>query len=40
MHILFLSDNFPPETTAPTSRLFEHASYWVRLGNQDTADET
>ena len=36
MHILFLSDNFPPETNAPASRLFEHASHWVRLGHQVT----
>jgi glycosyltransferase involved in cell wall biosynthesis len=36
MHILFLSDNFPPETNAPASRLYEHASHWVRLGHQVT----
>jgi len=36
MHILFLSDNFPPETNAPASRLYEHASHWVRLDHQVT----
>jgi len=34
--MLFLSDNFPPETNAPASRLYEHASHWVRLGHQVT----
>jgi hypothetical protein len=32
MHILFLTDNFPPEVNAPASRTFEHAKEWVRLG--------
>jgi len=36
VHILFLSDNFPPETNAPASRLYEHASYWVRSGHEVT----
>jgi len=36
MHILFLSDNFPPEVNAPASRTFEHAREWVRLGEQVT----
>lgn len=36
MHILFLSDNFPPETNAPASRVYEHASHWVRLGHRVT----
>jgi glycosyltransferase involved in cell wall biosynthesis len=36
MHILFLSDNFPPETNAPASRLFEHAHHWVHLGHRVT----
>lgn len=36
MHILFLSDNFPPETNAPATRLYEHAIHWVRLGHQVT----
>ncbi len=36
MHILFLSDNFPPEVNAPASRTFEHAREWVRLGEYVT----
>ena len=36
MHILFLSDNFPPEVNAPASRTFEHCRQWVREGNQVT----
>jgi glycosyltransferase involved in cell wall biosynthesis len=36
MHILFLTDNFPPETNAPASRTFEHALEWVATGHQVT----
>lgn len=36
MHIVFLSDNFPPETNAPATRLFEHAQCWVQSGHQVT----
>ena len=36
MHILFLSDNFPPEVNAPASRTFEHCREWVALGAQVT----
>lgn len=36
MHILFLSDNFPPEGNAPATRLHEHASRWVRAGHEIT----
>ncbi len=36
MHILFLSDNFPPEVNAPASRTFEHCQEWVRAGHQVT----
>ncbi len=36
MHILFLTDNFPPEVNAPASRTFEHASEWVKAGHQVT----
>jgi glycosyltransferase involved in cell wall biosynthesis len=36
MHILFLTDNFPPEVNAPASRTFEHAREWVRLGHRVT----
>lgn len=36
MHILFLTDNFPPEVNAPASRTFEHAREWVKTGHQVT----
>ncbi len=36
MHILFLSDNFPPEANAPASRTFEHCREWVKAGHQVT----
>ena len=36
MHILFLSDNFPPEVNAPASRTFEHCREWVRSGHRVT----
>jgi len=36
VHILFLSDNFPPEGNAPATRLYEHASRWVRAGHAVT----
>ncbi|AAQ61682.1 glycosyltransferase family 4 protein [Chromobacterium violaceum] len=36
MHILFLTDNFPPEVNAPASRTFEHCREWVRNGAQVT----
>lgn len=36
MHILFITDNFPPETNAPASRTYEHSLEWVRLGHQVT----
>ena len=32
VRILFLTDNFPPETNAPATRTFEHARRWVRAG--------
>jgi glycosyltransferase involved in cell wall biosynthesis len=32
MHILFLTDNFPPEVNAPASRTFEHCRDWVQAG--------
>lgn len=34
MHILFLTDNFPPEVNAPASRTFEHCREWVKSGHQ------
>jgi glycosyltransferase involved in cell wall biosynthesis len=36
MHLLFLTDNFPPEVNAPASRTFEHCREWVRAGQQVT----
>lgn len=36
MHILFLSDNFPPEVNAPASRTHEHCRQWVRAGHEVT----
>lgn len=36
MHILFLTDNFPPEVNAPASRTFEHAQEWQKEGHQVT----
>lgn len=36
MHILFLTDNFPPEVNAPASRTFEHCREWVRAGHDVT----
>jgi colanic acid biosynthesis glycosyl transferase WcaI len=36
VHILFLTDNFPPERNAPASRVYEHACYWVRWGHRVT----
>lgn len=40
MRILFLTDNFPPETNAPATRTFEHARRWVRAGAQVTVVTT
>lgn len=36
MHILFLTDNFPPEVNAPASRTFEHCREWVKAGHEVT----
>jgi glycosyltransferase involved in cell wall biosynthesis len=36
MHILFLTDNFPPEVNAPASRTFEHCREWVAAGARVT----
>lgn len=36
MHILFLTDNFPPETNAPASRTYEHTREWVAAGHRVT----
>jgi glycosyltransferase involved in cell wall biosynthesis len=36
MHILFLTDNFPPEVNAPATRTFEHCREWVKAGHEVT----
>ena len=36
MHILFLTDNFPPEGNAPASRTYEHTREWVKRGHKVT----
>ena len=36
LHILFITDNFPPEVNAPASRTYEHVLEWVKLGHQVT----
>lgn len=36
MHILFLTDNFPPEGNAPATRTYEHAREWAKLGHKVT----
>jgi len=36
VHILFLTDNFPPEVNAPASRTYEHCREWVKESVQVT----
>ncbi len=36
MKILFLTENFPPETNAAATRVFERALYWVKDGHAVT----
>ncbi len=36
MKILFLTENFPPETNAAATRVYERALYWARWGHQVT----
>ena len=36
MRILFLTENFPPETNAAATRVYERALYWVRAGHAVT----
>lgn len=36
MKILFLSENFPPETNAAATRVYERAVYWASWGHQVT----
>ena len=32
MKILFITDNFPPESNAPATRTYEHCKRWVKFG--------
>lgn len=36
MRILFLTDNFPPESNAPATRTYEHCKVWVSMGYEVT----
>lgn len=36
MDILFLTENFPPETNAAATRVFERACFWARWGHKVT----
>jgi glycosyltransferase involved in cell wall biosynthesis len=36
MRILFITDNFPPETNAPATRTYEHCKEWVKEGVEVT----
>ena len=36
MHLLFITDNFPPETNAAAIRTFEHAREWAKMGHTIT----
>lgn len=40
MRILFLTDNFPPETNAPATRTWDHVRVWANLGHQVTVITT
>jgi glycosyltransferase involved in cell wall biosynthesis len=36
VHILFLTENFPPEVNAAATRVYERAVYWIRQGHSVT----
>jgi len=36
MRVLFLTENFPPETNAAATRVYERARYWVAWGHEVT----
>ncbi len=40
MKILFLTENFPPESNAAATRVYERAVYWARWGHQVTVITT
>ena len=36
MKVLFITDNFPPESNAPATRTYEHCINWVKMNNEVT----
>ncbi|HMC30323.1 MAG TPA: glycosyltransferase family 4 protein [Candidatus Angelobacter sp.] len=40
MQILFFTENFPPETNAAASRVYERALYWIKWGHSVTVITT
>ena len=38
MRILFLTENFPPETNAAATRVYERACYWVVGSRRDNSN--
>jgi len=40
VRILFLTDNFPPETNAPATRTWEHVRHWAAQGHDITVITT
>lgn len=36
MHILFFTENFPPEVNAAATRVYERACYWIKWGHEVT----
>lgn len=36
LHILFITDNYPPEVNAPATRTYEHVKFWAEKGAQIT----
>jgi len=36
LNILFLTENFPPETNAAATRVYERACYWIKFGHRVT----
>lgn len=36
MHILFITENFPPERNAAAGRVYERACYWIKWGHEVT----
>jgi len=36
IHILFITENFPPERNASATRVYERACYWIKWGHEVT----